>query len=38
VDRAYIIHDGKIIYSGPSQEVAENPMVRQYYLGEDFVL
>jgi lipopolysaccharide export system ATP-binding protein len=38
VDRAYIIHDGKIIYSGPSREVAENPMVRQYYLGEDFVL
>jgi lipopolysaccharide export system ATP-binding protein len=38
VDRAYIIHDGKIIYSGPSREVAENPLVRQYSLGEDFVL
>lgn len=38
VDRAYIIHDGKIIFSGPSSEVADNQMVRQYYLGESFVL
>jgi len=38
VDRAYIIHDGKIIFAGSSQEVAENPMVRTYYLGEDFSL
>lgn len=38
VDRAYIIHDGKIIFSGSAQEVAENDMVRQYYLGTDFTL
>lgn len=38
VDRAYIIHDGKIIYSGSAQDVAENDMVKQYYLGEDFRL
>lgn len=38
VDRAYIIHDGQIIFSGESQDVAENPVVKQYYLGEDFTL
>jgi lipopolysaccharide export system ATP-binding protein len=38
VDRAYIIHDGKIIFSGSRHEVAANPLVQQYYLGEDFTL
>lgn len=38
VDRAYIIHDGRIIFSGTAREVAENQMVRDYYLGSDFVL
>ena len=38
VDRAYIIHDGKIIFAGPAKEVAENPLVREYYLGSDFTL
>jgi lipopolysaccharide export system ATP-binding protein len=38
VDRAYIIHDGQIIFSGTAEEVAANPMVREYYLGSDFVL
>ncbi len=38
VDRAYIIHDGKVIYSGETDDVARNPLVRQYYLGEDFTL
>jgi lipopolysaccharide export system ATP-binding protein len=38
VDRAYIIHDGRIIFSGSAQEVSENPLVRQYYLGDDFHL
>jgi lipopolysaccharide export system ATP-binding protein len=38
VDRAYIIHDGQIIFSGPSEDVARNDLVRQYYLGESFVL
>jgi lipopolysaccharide export system ATP-binding protein len=36
-DDAYIITDGKVIYSGPSDDVAKNPMVRKYYLGSDFV-
>lgn len=38
VDRANIIADGKLLFSGVSAEVAANPMVRQNYLGDDFVL
>jgi len=38
VDRANIIADGKLLFSGVSSEVAANPMVRQNYLGDDFVL
>ncbi len=38
VDRAYIIHDGRIIFSGTAEEVANNPLVREYYLGNDFSL
>ncbi len=38
VDRAYIIHDGRIIFSGTAAEVADNDLVRQYYLGNDFRL
>jgi lipopolysaccharide export system ATP-binding protein len=38
VDRAYIIHDGRIIFAGSAHEVATNPLVREYYLGSDFSL
>ncbi len=38
VDRAYIIHDGKIIYAGSAQDVANEQIVRDYYLGADFQL
>ncbi|MDX2085927.1 MAG: LPS export ABC transporter ATP-binding protein [Candidatus Melainabacteria bacterium] len=38
VDRAYIIHDGQLIFSGTNTEVATNELVRQSYLGEDFQL
>ena len=37
VDEAYIITDGKVIFSGTAQDVAENPMVRKHYLGSDFI-
>ena len=37
VDRAYIIHDGRIIFSGLSDEVANDPLVQQHYLGESMV-
>jgi lipopolysaccharide export system ATP-binding protein len=38
VDRANIIHDGRLIYSGTNAEVAADPMVRKTYLGEEFSL
>lgn len=37
-DRAYVIKDGSLLASGKSEEVAENRLVRTYYLGEDFKL
>lgn len=38
VDRANIIHDGKLIFSGSNREVAADETVRRSYLGEDFSL
>jgi lipopolysaccharide export system ATP-binding protein len=37
-DRAYLIDSGKILVAGTSQEVAESPVARKHYLGEDFSL
>lgn len=36
-DRAYLLFDGKILFQGTSEELAENPIVRQKYLGEKFM-
>jgi len=36
VDRAYILHEGKILMSGTPNDVVENETVRQVYLGENF--
>ncbi len=36
VDRAYIMRDGQILASGTAPELYDNPLVRQYYLGDDF--
>lgn len=38
VDRAYILHDGKVLMSGTTEEVVSDPEVRRVYLGEDFSL
>jgi lipopolysaccharide export system ATP-binding protein len=35
-DRAYVLKDGALLASGSSSEVAENKLVKTYYLGEDF--
>jgi len=35
-DRAYIMRDGQILASGSAEELYDNPLVRQYYLGDDF--
>lgn len=37
-DRAYIIFDGKIKIQGNSQEVAVDPVAKEFYLGKDFKL
>lgn len=37
-NRAYIIFDGCIKVQGTSQEVADNPIAKEFYLGEDFEL
>ncbi|MFV0474754.1 MAG: LPS export ABC transporter ATP-binding protein [Pikeienuella sp.] len=36
IDRAYILHDGQVLMSGQPEEVVNDPMVRQVYLGEGF--
>ncbi len=38
VDRAYILIDGKIFRSGNALELANDEMVRKFYLGENFNL
>ncbi|MBQ6516314.1 LPS export ABC transporter ATP-binding protein [bacterium] len=37
-DRAYVIFDGKIKIQGKSEEVAVNPVAKEFYLGKDFQL
>ncbi|MEC7668930.1 MAG: LPS export ABC transporter ATP-binding protein [Pseudomonadota bacterium] len=36
VDRAYILHDGKVLMSGTPDEVVQNENVRRVYLGDSF--
>lgn len=36
-DRAYLLFDGKILFQGTSEMLAENPVVREKYLGRNFV-
>jgi lipopolysaccharide export system ATP-binding protein len=36
VDRAYIIHDGRVLMQGSPNEIIENADVRRVYLGEEF--
>ena len=37
-DRAYVIFDGKIQHQGSRDEIANDPIVLENYLGKDFVL
>ena len=37
-DRAYLLFEGKILFQGTAEELADNPMVREKYLGENFAL
>lgn len=36
VDRAYILHDGKMLMTGTADEIVRDEMVRRVYLGENF--
>jgi lipopolysaccharide export system ATP-binding protein len=38
IDRAYILHDGKVLMEGSPQEIVANEDVRRVYLGEKFSL
>ena len=35
-DRAYLIHEGKIVVHGTSNEITESALARKFYLGENF--
>ena len=35
-DRAFLIHDGRVILEGASLELVDDPIARKHYLGEDF--
>lgn len=36
-DRAYLLYEGRILFQGTSVELADNPVVREKYLGKEFV-
>jgi lipopolysaccharide export system ATP-binding protein len=37
-DRAYLLFEGKILFQGTAEELADNKIVREKYLGRDFQL
>ena len=37
-DRAYMLFEGRIMFQGTAEELAVNPIVKQKYLGSNFVL
>jgi len=37
-DRAYIMHEGRILVEGDSKDIANDPVARKFYLGERFQL
>ena len=37
-DRAYLLFEGKILFQGTPKELADNPIVKEKYLGRDFKL
>lgn len=36
-DRAYLLFEGKVLFQGTSEELVDNPIVREKYLGQSFV-
>ena len=37
-DRAYLLFEGRILFKGTPEELAENPVVKEKYLGRNFEL
>ena len=37
LDRVYVLHEGRIAFEGEPDAMLENPEVRHFYLGEEFV-
>ena len=37
-DRAYLLFEGRILFKGKPEELAQNPIVKEKYLGSNFVL
>lgn len=37
-DRAYLLYDGKLLFQGTAEDLANNEIVREKYLGSDFEL
>ena len=37
-DRAYLLFEGRILFEGTPEVLADNPIVREKYLGRDFIL
>ena len=38
IDRAYILHEGRVLMEGTPEEVVADRDVRRFYLGERFSL
>ena len=38
VDRAYILNEGKILLEGNAREIADSPIAKKFYLGDNFKL
>ena len=38
VDRAYLIHNGEVVYEGVAEQLVNDPKAREIYLGPEFNL
>lgn len=38
VDRAYLMLEGRVVLEGPSEQLANDPVARRHYLGENFTM
>ena len=38
MDRAYILNNGKILLEGDSDTIANSPIAKKFYLGDNFTL